>query len=348
MSPRTRGSPTAEISEALRLRLVVPVDVEAPTGGNVYDRAVADALRSAGDEVDIRRCEPHDLAAELTRPWDGPTLVDGLLACSQPDALAISPVAVLVHMPLALETGLSRDRAAQVDRLEARALAAAACVITTSHWCARYLTEHHDLTDVAVAPPGVDAATVSAGSQPPLLVHVAALLPHKDQLGVVAALAGLTDLPWRARLAGALDRDPAYAAAVREAVHAAGLEGRVEMPGTLPREAAWSGADLALLPSLVESYGMVVTEALARGVPVVVSENGAVEALGTTPDGQRPGIVLPAGKPAVLARVLRHWLTDSGHRRALRAAALQRRATLEEWATTARRVRDALSAWERR
>jgi glycosyltransferase involved in cell wall biosynthesis len=328
----------------LRLRLVVPVDVEAPTGGNVYDLAVADALRSGGDRVDVLRCEPERLSVVLSQRWEGPTLVDGLLACSQPAAVALSPVAVLVHMPLALETGLSPGRATHLDGLEARALHAAARVVATSHWCARYLAEHHGLADVAVAPPGVEPAPVSPGSQPPLLVHVAALLPHKDQLGVVAALDGLRDLRWRARLAGPVDRDPAYAATVRGAVSAAGLEDRVEMPGTLARESAWSGADLALLPSLAESYGMVVTEALARGVPVVVSESGAVEALGTAPDGTRPGIVVPPAVPAVLTRVLRRWLTDAGHRGGLRRAALQRRATLEGWEVTARRVRAALTA----
>ena len=73
------------------------------------------------------------------------------------------------------------------------------------------------------------------------------------------------DLSWRARLVGPDDRDPAYAAAVRDAVRTAGLEDRVEIPGAMTREAAWAGADLALLPSRVETFGMVVTEALARG-----------------------------------------------------------------------------------
>jgi glycosyltransferase involved in cell wall biosynthesis len=327
----------------LRLRLVVPADVDTPTGGNLYDRALADALRSGGDDVRLLRCEPGDLETVLGRPWQGPTLVDGLLAFQRPRVVAAARVSVLVHMPLALETGLSREEAAHLDRSEGQALHAARRVVTTSHWCARYLADHHGLTGVAVAPPGVEPAPVSTGSDPPLLVHLGSLVPHKDQLGVVAALARLTDLPWRARLAGPVDRDPGYASAVREAVRAADLDERVEIPGVLPRDTAWAGADLALLPSRVESFGMVVTEALARGVPAVVSQTGAAEALGVTEAGERPGAVVPAGDTAALAAALRRWLSDPGQRYAFRSAALERRATLEGWQVTAGRVRDALT-----
>ncbi|HET7326203.1 MAG TPA: glycosyltransferase [Nocardioidaceae bacterium] len=325
------------------MRLVVPADVDTPTGGNAYDLALADALRADGDEVEVLRCAAGELGGVLHRPWRGPTLVDGLLACPQPQAVAGARAAVLVHMPLALETRLSRERAAQLDRLERQALQAAALVVATSHWSARYVEDHHRLPRVAVAQPGVDQAPVSAGSEPPLLVHLASLLPHKDQLGVVTALTRLTDLPWRARLAGPVHRDPAYAADVRAAVAAAGLGDRINMPGTMSRNAAWAGADLALLPSLVESFGMVVTEALARGVPAIVSEGGAAEALGVTAAGERPGAVVPAGNPDALADALRRWLTDRPHRDALRRAALARRTTLEPWGVTARRVRDALT-----
>ena len=99
-----------------------------------------------------------------------------------------------------------------------RRCSAATLVVATSQWSADYLERHHLVTGVVVAPPGVEPSPVGAGSDPPLLVHVAALLPNKDQLGVVAALSGLTDLDWRARLVGSDARDPAYAAAVRDAV----------------------------------------------------------------------------------------------------------------------------------
>jgi glycosyltransferase involved in cell wall biosynthesis len=328
----------------VRLRLLVPADVDAPTGGNVYDRAVADALRRDGDEVEMLPCEPSMLSAAVDKPWSGPTLVDGLLACSVPRPAASAPFSVLVHMPLSLQTGLPPDRVAELDALEKQALQTATVVVTTSHWSARHLADRHGLRNIAVATPGVDPAAVVAGSDPPLLVHVAALLPHKNQLGVVAALAGLRDLPWRARLAGATDRDPSYATEVRDAVAAADLVDRVEIPGVLSRSAAWAGADLALLPSLVEAYGLAVTEALARGIPAVVSDGGPAEALGRVDGERQPGVVVPAGDPVALRRALRRWLTDEAYRAELRALALSRRSALDGWATTARRIRLALTA----
>lgn len=327
----------------MRLRLVVPADVELPTGGNYYDLSLAEALRSDDDEVQLVRCEPSVLLSKLREPWAGHTLVDGLLACSQPEAVASAEVAVLVHMPLGLMTGLSPERADELDRLERRSLQAARVVIATSHWTSRYLARHHLRAEVVIAPPGVDQAAVVTGSEPPLLVHLAAFLPHKDQLTVVRALTRLVDLPWQARLAGSIDRDREYASSVTAAIRASNLDGRVEIPGAMPRDAAWAGADLALLPSRAESFGMVVTEALARGIPAVVSEGGPAEALGVTADGPRPGVVIPPGDDRSLARVLRQWLTDEQYRDGLRRYALSRRTTLDGWATTARKVRVALS-----
>ena len=326
----------------MRLRLVVPPDVDTPTGGNTYDLALAEALRAAGDEVELVSCDPPGVRDAVRRPWDGPTMVDGLLACPQPEVIRSARVAVLVHMPLALQTGLAAEEAAAINRREREALHAAAVVVATSQWSAGHLIRHHELADVAVARPGADPAPVGAGSDPPLLVHVAALLPHKNQLGLVAALSQLSDLPWKARLAGSVDRDPGYTAAVRSALDAAGLHDRIEIAGELPRDTAWAGADLALLPSLVETFGLVVTEALARGVPAIVSAGGPSEALGRTPTGDVPGVVVPAGDHDALRAALRRWLTDEKHRRHLRAAALARRETLEGWDNTADHVRRAL------
>jgi glycosyltransferase involved in cell wall biosynthesis len=327
----------------VRLRIVVPPDVESVTGGNVYDLALARALEAAGHQVDVVSCARSGLVVLLRRSGPETTLVDGLLACSEPDAIAGAAVGVLVHMPLAWEAGSTPGRAGEVDEREGRALRAASVVIATSHWSAGYLRRRHGIRQVAVAAPGVEAAPIATGSDPPLLVHVAALSPTKDQLNVVAALRKLAHRAWRARLVGANDRYPGYAESVVDAVSTAGLSKRIEIPGVLKRDNAWDGADLALLPSRAESFGLAVTEALARGVPAVVTEGGAAEALGLTSDGRRPGIVVPPGDEAALARALGRWLDDRDCRDELRSRAIERRLTLDGWDETARIVQRALT-----
>ena len=100
-------------------------------------------------------------------------------------------------------------------------------------------------------------------------------------------------------------------------------------------ERAYAAADLLVLASHAETYGMVVTEALARGLPVIASEVGGVtEALGHGHDGARPGLLVPPGDPAALGAALRAWLGDAGLRGRLRRAARERRASLRGWPAT--------------
>jgi glycosyltransferase involved in cell wall biosynthesis len=174
------------------------------------------------------------------------------------------------------------------------------------------------------------------------LLCVAALAPHKGQDVLVAALAEVADLAWRCRLVGPLDRDPAFVAQLRAATAAAGLADRVEFVGPLTRadlDRAYAVTDLVVLPSLGETYGMVVAEALAHAVPVLVSDVGGVrEALGDA------GLLVPAGDPRALAAALRRWLTEPDLRVAQRVAAATRRATLPGWPDTVTRVAAALVA----
>ncbi|MDT7575952.1 MAG: hypothetical protein QOH17_2285, partial [Pseudonocardiales bacterium] len=102
---------------------------------------------------------------------------------------------------------------------------------------------------------------------------------------------------------------------------------------------AYAAADVLVLASRAETYGMVVTEALARGVPVVASNVGGVpEALGQLADGSRPGVLVPPGDAAALAGALRGWLVDRDLRQRLRSVARERRASLPDWSTTTDRI----------
>jgi glycosyltransferase involved in cell wall biosynthesis len=86
---------------------------------------------------------------------------------------------------------------------------------------------------------------------------------------------------------------------------------------------------------------MVVAEALAHAVPVLVSDVGGVrEAIGDA----GAGLLVAPDDPRALAADLRGWLTDAPRRAALRRAAAERRGTLPGWPDTVRQVAAALVA----
>jgi glycosyltransferase involved in cell wall biosynthesis len=329
-------------------------DPAAPSGGNRYDRAVCDRLARtrAVHEIAVPGSWPRPgpaaaraLGAALAELPDGATvLLDGLVACGVPEILepqaARLRLVVLVHLPLGDETGLTPADAADLTARERRVLHAAAGVVATSAAAARRIAAVHDLPAdrITVAPPGVDPAPVAAPSEAgDRLLCVAAVTPRKGHDVLVEALTRLGDLSWRCVCVGALDR-----AGFLPAARPAGLEFAGPRAGA-DLDASYARADLLVLPSRAETYGMVVTEALARGIPVLATRvDGVPEALGAAPDGAVPGELVPPGDPDALAAALRRWLTDPGLRRRRRAAALARRAVLRGWDHTAGLVAGAL------
>ncbi|WP_328469948.1 glycosyltransferase family 4 protein [Actinoplanes sp. NBC_00393] len=366
------------------LHAVLPGSIDdpaAPSGGNRYDREVLRRLAvphlapgTAGPSAtpfEVReKLVPgtwprpaasgrEDLAGFLAGVPDGSTvLLDGLVAGGVPDVLEPHAgrlrLAILVHLPLGDETGLSAAEAAELSALERGSLHLATTVIATSALAARHISDIYELPDVHIAAPGVDPAPLAEPSPGGTrLLNVASLTPRKGQDVLLAALTQLGDLDWTCTIAGGgpvPDHDGE----------------RVRFTGPLVGPAlddAYANADLFVLPSRAETYGMVVTEALARGLPVVASNVGGVsEALGTVPGstepgsagpgisattgglsrGAVPGRLLPAGDPDALAAALRAWLTDSDLRDRWRARARARRATLTGWDETARRLADIL------
>lgn len=339
-------------------------DVTVPSGGNVYDRRTCEALAAAGRPVRavaVAGSWPRPDASARARltgilaglPDDAVTVLDGLVACGVPEIVAPHArrlrLAVLVHLPLADETGLAPDVAAELDARERQTLHSASAVVATSEWAARRLIAHHGVAAdrVHALPPGTDTAPLAPGTDGrSRLVCVAAVTPRKGQDLLVEALAGIADLPWSCECVGPVRRDPAYVERLRALIGRHGLGDRVSIAGPRTGEdlaARYAAADLAVLASRAETYGMVVTEALARGIPVLATAVDAVpDTLGRAPDGSVPGILVPPGDATALAGALRRWSADPGLRRRLRASARLRRRTLDGWDTTARHWADLL------
>jgi glycosyltransferase involved in cell wall biosynthesis len=343
------------------VHFVVPAGIDdsaRPSGGNGYDRRIARGLAEAGWTVDLHEVPgswPWPDAASLAAlaaavggiPDGALVLLDGLVASPAPEVLSAEArrlrLVVLVHMPLGATTDDGpRDR-------EGAVLSVAASVVTTSGWARRALLELYSLpTDrVHVARPGVDAAELAPGTEGAgMFLSVAAVIPDKGHDVLLDALAPLTGLRWQCECVGSLERDPAFVERLRSRVLDGGMDGRVRFSG--PQAEAdlarsYAAADVLVLASRAEAYGMVIAEALARGLPVVAAEVGGVpEALGCSADGTRPGLLVPPGDPAALREALRSWLEDAGMRRRLRAAARERRSSLADWSTTTAAVAELL------
>lgn len=351
----------------VHLHLVVPGDVddaELPSGGNIYDRRVAGELVAAGAAVREHAVPggwPRPGAGERARlagvldglPDGSLVLLDGLVACGVPEVMAPRArrlrLAVLVHLPLADELGLAPAVAADLAARERATLRAVGAVVATSGWAARRLVARHALPAgrVHVARPGVDPAPLAPGTGGAGgLLCVGSVTATKGQDVLVEALAAVADRSWSCALVGPLGRDGEQVAAVRAAVSRHRLGRRVQLTGARTGDRlhqTYARADLLVLPSRAESYGMVVTEALARGIPVLASAVGGVpEALGRAPDGGRPGMLVAPGDAGALADALRGWLGDPGLRRTLRHRARLRRGMLVGWTQTARRLADVL------
>jgi len=343
------------------LHIVVPGDLATVTGGYEYARRMIDGLRRLGWTIEVLQLDasfPHptpaallDTERQLTALPDGSlTLIDGLALGAMPEiahrqAQHLCLIA-LVHHPLALETGLSSARALQLHDSERRALAAVRHVIVTSPSTKEVLADY-DVTPerICVAEPGVDSVPSRlrrrTTEQIPLrLLCVATLTPRKDHALLLETLASLL-FPWTLSCVGDETRHPETTRQLRNLIETHQLQDRVVLHGKLPPaalDAQLDAADLFVLPTRFEGYGMAVAQALAAGLPVISTRTGSIPQL----IGPDAGIVIPPGdadalRAALLAASVPQRFND------LAAGAYRVSASLSDWPRASQRLASILA-----
>lgn len=337
---------------------VIPGDIDLPTGGYAYDRRVLAGLAACGIDVhhvalpgsypaptvdDLRLAETT--LAEIS--VDTTLLIDGLAFGAMPADFVRrvrQPIVALCHHPLALEAGLSEAHQRALHASETAALAYARHVIVTSATTARTLIADFGVVPdkVTVAEPGTERAARATGTGAPLqLLAVGSIVPRKGYDVLVEALMGLAHRDWHLTIAGSDDRNLETTQRLRQQIAESGLDARIRLMGAATEaelNRLYARADIFLMPSLFEGYGMVLTEAMARGLPIVCTTGGA--AAETVPDAA--AIKVPPGDASAFGTALASLLEDRVRRRRFGDAAWTAAQSLPTWNDTARIIADVI------
>lgn len=338
---------------------LVPGPINSRTGGSIYDRRMVESLRRRGWDIRVVELEAGfpqpaaaavaDAAAGLAALPDGTLAVmDGLALSALPDLIAREAarlrIVALVHLPLAADVTFDADTRARLAVAEGRALTSSALVVVTGATTVGLLEQYALRRDrVVVVEPGTDPAPVARGSGGPgvHLLCVATINAGKGHDVLLSALASVRNLDWHLTCAGSRGRDHAAAGRVRELAGQLSLDDRVTFAGELDATelaSCYDTADVFVLATRRETYGMAVAEALARGLPIVSTTTGAIPEL----VGHTAGLLAPPGDIHALSTALSRIIGDADLRAGLAAGARQVRDRLQGWELAAGRMDAAL------
>ena len=345
----------------MRLALIVPGPIDQLTGGYIFARHIVENLRTRGDDVSVVELAGQFPTADATARaaaanalaalHDGAVaVIDGLGLLGFGDCLAAEAQRLkligFIHHALADETGLTADETAFFAAAERRLLPLLRGTVCPSRNTAAVLIRYGVAeTRIAITPPGTAkpaAARRREVFQSPLrLLSVATVTPRKGHHLLIEALAGIDRAAWRLDCIGSLTRDLACVAALRDSIARHRLESNVRLlgeyrPEQLPR--AYDEADLFVLPSYLEGYGMAFAEALAYGLPIIATTAGAISY--TVPESA--GLLVPPGEVAALRAALMRATSDRALLARLSEGARRAGAALPDWQQAARQWRDAV------
>lgn len=249
---------------------------------------LASRLRfSRGLRIAIERAADAGAVLHSHGLWLMPNLYPAWAARRTGSPLIVSPRGMLA--PAALSFSRTQKRLFWMVA-QRRALEMASCFHATSNEEAQDIRRAGFKAPIVLIPNGIDvppAATLKPKNTPPTVLHLGRLHPKKGTDRLLDAWARLeTSFPeWRLRIVGPSENG--YAEALQSKARLLGLA-RVSFEGPLfggAKTEAYSSAEIFVLPTLNENFGLVVAEALAAGTLVICSKGAPWAALTTTGSG---------------------------------------------------------------
>ena len=357
---------SADAVDMQQLIFVYPGDLNSPTGGYAYDRRIIAGLKSLGWEIQLiglgddypfpTPAQVEEAKEQLQRLTPGvPMVIDGLALGALPEVAACvakrHPLIALIHHPLAFEFGLSEEQAALLKQSETEALRHASKVIANSPATARDLNRHYGVPMdwINVVLPGTDRneyrreqSQISSGNCDAVrLLSVGSIIPRKGFPDLLAALASLADLPWTLSIAGDTTRNAGAFAQLIGDIRRFGFEERVQVLGAVSDSeliSLYTQADVFVLASLFEGYGMVYAEAMVYGLPIIATSGGAIP--DTVPS--EAGLLVRPGDVPALTLALKKLIEDAPYRAHLSSGALRVAAQQPTWDEAAQQFAVAL------
>lgn len=322
--------------------LVAPEPPTQPTGGHRYNEEV---LRRLGGRIAVARYSRTD-SATISRIASGrprgPVAVDSLFFSRLPFLRGLrntgqERLVGLAHMP-AVAVGSHVPAGARPTRRIQEAEGMALRLFDTFVAPSAYVSHCLGLagvpdTAVHICPPGVDSFDPvgqgdvddadSAGSGTGLRLLSVCNVTLIKNLHIIPPILSRLDgegIEWTWTIVGSTSVDAQATRLLRAALRKTRTASRTDLVGPLPHgdaRALMARRDMLLHPSLSETYGMVVAEALALGTPVLAHRVGALGELLPVDALVEPGDAAGwfdrlvgfrnAGRPRVLPRRFPDW-----------------------------------------
>jgi len=162
------------------------------------------------------------------------------------------------------------------------------------------------------------------------LLCVANIRKNKGQEYLIEALSILSEKKIKLTLVGHI-KDEVYYRRLLDKIKNMGLEGKVDFHGFLIENKlaeAYKNADIFVLPTLLEGFGMVLVEAMSHGLPIVASNVGGIPEI--IDDGDN-GLLVPAASPGELAKAIKKLIEDKDLRIRLGENAFKKYGQMPLW-----------------